>query len=156
MTRRRQHVRSRRVDPFDFLMDDGFNQPVYDVGFQLGSLAEAQAAWEECRTETWRLWAAAARSEPWAHDRAPEGARFHDDVTDEDSVAEFRARRPAAAALIAEELELFLLHRAWWRDERHLTPDERLHRRTPDGCSDVDDDEDLYERTPTRKDSAHG
>lgn len=102
----------------------------YSLKQMFPTLAEAQAAWESVREDTWRCYEEETRSRIDANPYAPAGARAYDGIVDlgpengrngtpeevRQSVAEFRERRPTVARSIDRYLELYLHHIAWWED----------------------------------------
>jgi hypothetical protein len=97
VTRRRGGGRSGRLSASDFFSGDGIDD-LFDGGRRAESFADAAAQWETLRQATWRLWS----EEP--HPDPPMGAETHDGLRSPENLPEFRARRPAAAASIADEL----------------------------------------------------
>eukprot|EP01041_Mallomonas_annulata_P030948 gene30948-53177_t len=93
VTRRRGGGRSGRLTADDMWCGDGIDS-LFDGGRRAESFADAARQWETLRQATWRLWAADPESSP------PMAAITHDGLRRPEDVAEFRVRRPAAAASI--------------------------------------------------------
>jgi hypothetical protein len=135
VTRRRRTAGAvLRFDPADFLGSDGWRYSLLSGVALLESLAEAGAAWEQCRARTWRLWAE-HRAVSFGPDLSPpDGARAHDGLTaqaaqawpaepaevvldaveaDLASLADFAGRRPRVYATVVDEVTV-------WRDDLEL------------------------------------
>jgi hypothetical protein len=136
LTRRRRTAGAAlRFDPFDYLNSDGWTYSMFSGVNLLGSLAEAQSAWEQCRARCWRLWAEHRAVRLGPELSPPDGARAHDDLTaqaaqawyaepadvvlaavdaDLASLADFAGRRPRVHATVVDEV------RAWSDDLEFL------------------------------------
>jgi len=90
----------------DWLTTDGWSYTVFGATLHR-SLAAAQAGWERSRTATWLVWHEEAFPVGW--EDAPVTAEGLDGITiDPESVAEFRRRRPDAAAEIVGPLDRYV------------------------------------------------
>lgn len=130
MARKRRSARTGpRFDPLIFFDSDGWSYVMFTGDTLLGSLKEAQAAWEACRVQVWEQWLSWHGRPPAWYMLPPRGACHHDDLTDHAfgirrentldevfeavdadlaAVEDFRRRRPDAAKSIPEALEVLV------------------------------------------------
>ncbi len=161
MVRKRRAARTgSRFDPEVFLSCDGWSYVLLSGTPLLGSLREAEAAWEAYRVATWDLWLEwhGASGSCWPT-LPPRGACHFDDLTDHTSklgahndldevheavatdltaVEDFRRRRPEAArtvdeglAVLVEDLRVYRSLAESWGDDFNRRTDALYNLRGP-------------------------
>ncbi len=154
MARKRRAARTGpRFDPEVFLSCDGWSYVLLSGTPLLGSLREAEAAWEAYRVATWNLWLEwHGISGSCSPTLPPRGAIHHDGLTDHtwelrphntltevhdavdadlNAVEDFRRRRPEVARSVEEGLAV-------------LVEDLHVYRSLAESCA-----EDYNARTDT-------
>jgi len=121
MTRRVRTSR-RRISPSTFLISDGWKHYILDGHDVFDTPAEAAAAWEQCRVETWRLWLEERPGWPpfgAVHDGLEAGFGERRGPAELlEALDDFRRRRPSTAAQILEPLAVYEAQLRSWLDSQ--------------------------------------